>query len=192
MVKAFVVGFPKSGTTTLHRALTRSGFRGAHWMIGDGIVGQILTRDFNRGNDPMVSMPGVDVVTQADYIGHKMSFWPQMNPALLQSIEQHHPECTFILNYRDPAALLDSMWRWADLALRLERFGAPGLPIGAASDQRRVMDWFERHFDFCRRFFQNSRFVEYDIEDERAPDIISEALGVELAWWGRANANRAA
>lgn len=189
-LKAFIVGLPKCGTTTIHQALSESGLTSAHWQHDQKIVGRELYKAFAETGDPMSRLPDVDAITQGDFIFRKESYWPQMDPYFLQAIEEKHSGCVFILNTRDPSSAASSIRRWGDLQTKLDTIGAPGLPVGAAADEGRITEWVERHYEFCRRFFKgSSRFLEYDIADEAAPKKLSAALGIEIAWWGQANAN---
>ncbi len=85
----------------------------------------------------------------------------------------------------------DSMGRWSNLgSFRLPNAAIPGLPEGyGGSDDERVR-WIEGHFKFCRQVFAGADdFMEYDVEDPEAPQKIAAFLGIDLPWWGVANAN---
>jgi hypothetical protein len=66
----------------------------------------------------------------------------------------------------------------------------PGLPEGYGKTDAERIRWIEGHFKFCRKVFENADdFMEYDVTDPDAPKKISAFLGIELPWWGIANAN---
>lgn len=195
-LKAFTVGLPKCGTTTLHRALGKSGWNSAHWLYGEGkenrkVVGRALYRKHNAGEDPIGELTGCDAVTQGDFLAGPHSLWPQMDSRLLESVRAYHPGCLFILNIREPAKAAASMCGWVNFQERLDRLGAPGIGPGEAANQANIERWIEWHYDACRAWFRGrSDFLEYDIEDEKAPAILGGRLGIDLAWWGVANRSK--
>ena len=65
-MKALVIGFPKSGTSTIHEACTASGLLSAHWRISSGYCGQLIYESYMRGQDPLADFEGFDVLAQAD------------------------------------------------------------------------------------------------------------------------------
>jgi hypothetical protein len=194
-LKAFVVGLPKCGTTTLHRAFSLTGWRSAHWLYDVSetkkvVVAKALYRKHSAGEDPIAELPECDVVTQGDFVAGQLSLWPQMDTRLLESIRFHHPGCLFILNMRDPAKAASSICRWVNLQERLDRLGAPGLLPGEASNPASIERWIAWHYDVIRTWFRaRADFLEYDIEDGHAPGIISSRLEIDLPWWGVANSN---
>lgn len=184
------LGLPKSGTTTLHTALARSGLRSAHWKVKHRIVGRNLYHHHLAGRDPLTDLAEYDVITQADFISEHRSYWPQMDAALVHAIASHHPECRFLLLTRPVAKIADSIMRWRDLSDRLEALGAPGLPPGHAGEIDALTTWIDGHFRNVRRWFKDDpRFLELDIEDPEAPNRLGQFLRVEIAWWGMANTN---
>jgi hypothetical protein len=192
-MRVFVVGFPKSGTSTLQDAFTRSGLKSAHWYsrLVDRYVGRSMYQNLYAGNDPLLDFRDFDAITQADLQGPTVSFWPQLDPVMMAAVRAHHPDCVFVLNYRDPGATVDSMLRWGDFHDRLIKGGAPGLPAGMARQRKNVVTWMEMQIDALRRAHGgDDRFFEYDITDVDAPRKLSARLGVEIRWWGRSNDNR--
>ena len=169
-LKVINLGLPKSGTTTLGEALKRAGLRVADWRIR---AGQSTGDRINRR-----------------FVGKLMSD-AYFETGLLAAIRAHHPGAKFVLTYRDPVKLSDSMGRWSNMGrTRLPENAVPGLPAGfGATDAQRIR-WIEGHYVFCRRVFGNDPdFLEYDMEDSAAPEQVAAFLGIGLPWWGVANAN---
>lgn len=52
--RVFALGFPKSGTTTLQRALAATGYSGAHWRVSEGFVGQLMYEGFHGSSQMRV------------------------------------------------------------------------------------------------------------------------------------------
>ena len=187
-MRLFVVGFPKSGTSTITAALEASGMNPVHWGDSQGrFVGQLIYEDALAGIDPLASLGNYDAVTQADVCvpAHGISYWPNLDFAILRAIRAHHPECLFLLNYRDPAKVCSSIDRWPSLRERIVASDIPGLPRGMGETDEQMVQWIENHFAACRQYFAGDpQFLEIDIESEDAPKILGEALGIAIADWG--------
>lgn len=187
-VKLFVVGFPKSGTTTLTEALEASGLKPVHWGDADGnFVGQIIYENVLAGRDPFERLDDFDSVTQADVCipAHRINYWPNLDFAILERIRTSYPQCLMLLNTRDPAKICASIDRWPSLRERIVRANIPGLPARMGIDDAEIIRWIENHYAACRRFFAgDAKFLELDIEDEAAPKILGKALGVAIKDWG--------
>ncbi len=195
------LGLPKSGTTTLAEALRRAGLSVADWRIRKGqsrgdrlkraFVGRLMYRGYFETGDPLALMEEFDAFTEIDIVRDGLNLWPQTDWGLLSAIRAHHPGARFILTRRDPTAHSDSMARWSNLGrTRLPQNAIPGLPEGWGKTDAERIRWIEGHIRFCRQVFGKSDdFLEYDIEDPDARAKVSAFLGVELPWWGVANAN---
>lgn len=191
-MRAIVIGFPKSGTTTLQTALSKSGLRAAHWRLNGQPIGKLIYDGWFETGDPFAKLPGLDVVTQMDICVPRegLNHWPNLDLALLLAIRARHPHCLFILNARDPARIADSILRWGDLAKRLARGAQPGLPEGRGTERADLERWIAAHHDAVRRIFAGDpHFLDLDIAAEDAPARLGAALGITIKWWGRANAN---
>ncbi|MFC6196486.1 sulfotransferase [Ponticaulis profundi] len=195
-MKYFIVGLPKSGTTTLHEAFNCSGIPSVHWKCRrtDRFVGRVIYNNFFNDRLIFKSLEEYEAITQADFLGKIRSLWPQCHFALLRKIRLQYPECTFILNYRNPAHVVKSIETWrgpSKLGPMLERFsnlGAPGLPAEYVRRNDALRNWIENHYEFIRYIMRDDpKFVEYDIEDPNAKSVLENRLGISLAWWGRAN-----
>ena len=187
-MKLMVIGFPKSGTTTITRALEASGLRPAHWQDeGSRFVGALIYHAVLSGMDPFAHLKGYDAVTQSDVCmpGKGINYWPNLDFAILQAIRRAHPDCLFLLNYRRPEAIADSIAKWPGLQNRINNGDIPGLPPGYGNDRDHLIRWIENHFSACRAYFgADDRFLEIDIEQSDAPKLLGDKLGVEIVEWG--------
>lgn len=200
-LKVVNLGLPKSGTTTLGEALKAAGLRVADWRIRAGqsdenrlaraFVGKLMYNAYFRCGDPLADMPEFDAYTEIDVIRNGLNLWPQCDFGVIDAIRRLHPGAKFILTYRDPAKLSDSMGRWSNMGrTRLPANAIPGLPEGFGGNDGERIRWIEGHYAFCRRMFAgDDTFLEYDVEDDTAPEKVSAHLGLKLPWWGVANAN---
>ena len=196
------LGLPKSGTTSLGQALKHAGLAVADWRIRGGqskndrlkraFVGRLMYRGYFESGDPLSMMDEFDAFTEIDIVRDGLNLWPQTDWGLLSAIRHHHPGAKFILTHRDPEKLSNSMGRWSNLGrTRLPNAAIPGLPEGWGKTDAERIRWIEGHTAFCRQVFGTSKdFLEYDIEDDSARDQVSAFLGIDLPWWGVANANQ--
>ena len=194
-VKFFVLGFPKSGTSTIHQAFREAGLRSAHWVVRDGFCGHLIYRDHRQGRNPLSSLSDYDVIAQPDICrpweerdGEPLVYWPQLDFEIITAIEEHNPEIRFILNRRDVDSLINSISNWASLRNRIIRSDVPGLPQGSGRTDDELRAWIEGHYAACQDHFAgNPRYLEFDIADPTAHQRLEAFAGTELPWWGVAN-----
>lgn len=189
--KVFLVGFPKSGTSTIQKALESSGYRSAHWKVSEGYVGELMQRGLSDKDDPWYYLQQYEAITQADVCLPQLGLnhWPNLDFGVIEKIKELYPDCLFILNYRDPAQTVSSIKRWGDMQARFRDCDIEGLPAGTGDDAS-LHEWIVNHMNRVRTFFENDdNFVEIDITSEKAPDILQAKLGVKVLWWGVANRN---
>jgi Sulfotransferase domain len=183
-----VIGFPKSGTTSITRALESSGLKCAHWQNGSRhFVGALIYSAMMAGEDPFARLQGYDAITQADVClpAMNLNFWPNLDFAVLNAVRRAHPQCLFLLNYRRPEAICASIEKWKGMHRRFQVSDIPGLPRPFGAEREHLMHWIENHFHACRTYFaDDERFLEIDIERADAPDLMSRALGIPITGWG--------
>lgn len=195
------LGLPKSGTTTLARALREAGFNVADYRIrrrdtenaalhGRFVAGQLYDGYFTSG-DPLEQLAEFDAFTELSVMRRGHSIWPQTDWGLIDAIRSHHPGAMFLASSRDAVEQSASMLRWSDMgSTRLPRSTIPGLPRGYGHDPAHQTRWIKAHHAFLARVFSGERnFLQFDIADPDAPKQIAAFLGRDLPWWGRLNAN---
>lgn len=195
------LGLPKTGTTTLSKALRRASMRVADWRIrgrqtkNPDIVGKhvgsLVYQSYFDTGDPLAALDEFDAITEMSYVKFNFNAWPQTDWAVLSAIMKHHPGARFLMSFRDPAATAHSMKNWSNLGeKRLPGSSIPGLPRGFGHTEAELVRWIEGHFAFCRHVFSGSdRFLEYNIEDPDAAQKIGQFLDRDLPWWGQVNKN---
>ncbi|MGX9962437.1 hypothetical protein ACVFYP_03885 [Roseomonas sp. F4] len=191
-MRVVVVGFPKSGTSTLQKAFAKSGLNAVHWRMGADPVGELIYQGLFRHDDPFFLLPGVDAITQMDYCvpAKQRNFWPNLDFSVLFAIRRRYPDCLLLLNRRDPQATAQSMLRWRDLADRLKSADIPGLPSGFGGTAEELVCWIEAHHRaVVAAFGDDRRFLDLDIAASDAPELLGRALGMTIAWWGVENSN---
>ena len=192
------LGLPKSGTTTLGEALKHAGMKVADWKIRPGqsestrgFLGKLMYDGWFETGDPLQYLKEFNAFTEIEVVRDGMNLWPQTDWALISAIRAQYPGTKFILSFRDPAKHADSMRRWSNLGKRrLPQNAVPGLPEGFGWKPGELERWIAGHADFCRQAFAGSPdFFEFNIEDPESKSKIEGFLGIDLPWWGRANAN---
>lgn len=195
------LGLPKSGTTTLARALRLSGLRTADFRIRarqtedpdlvGSYVAELIYRGLYGSGDPAALLPGFQAISEMSLLAAGRSLWPQTDYAVIAAFRARHPGVRFLASRRDAFEMSQSMLAWSDMGLaRLPKADVPGLPAGFGETTRERMHWIEAHYAHLRALFAGDPdFLEYDVADPEAPGKIGAFLGRDLPWWGRANSN---
>lgn len=196
------LGLPKTGTTTLARALRRAGLKTADYRIRphqtvqpelhDAYVADLLYRGYFETGDPGAYLAGFDAVTEMSLLREGRSLWPQTDFALILALRTHHPGVRFLASNRDPFRISQSMLGWSDMGLRrLPDSDVPGLPQGYGTTTAERIRWIEGHYAHLRALFRNAPdFLEYDVADPGARAKVAAFLERDLPWWGRANRSK--
>jgi len=195
------LGLPKTGTTTLARALKVAGFRVADHRIRarqtdsprlkNAFVGDLLYQGYFQAGDPAEYFEDFTALTEISCLRQGRSLWPQMDFNLIDAIRKHHPKVRFLASRRDSWDLSQSMLAWSDLGVqRLPASDIPGLPAGYGETTNQRIKWIDGHYAHLNVIFAGDpAFLEYDVTDPNARNIIARHIGTPLPWWGKANAN---
>jgi len=195
------LGLPKSGTTTLARALRAAGLRVADHRVRarqtsdpalqGAYVGDLLYRGYFETGNPWAFLEPFQAISETSVLRQGRSLWPQTDLALLRAIRQHNPGVRFLASRRDAFTMSQSMLGWSDLgSARLPENAVPGLPAGYGVTTKERQQWIEGHYATLAQMFANDDdYLEYDVGAPEAPEKIGAFLGLDLPWWGKANAN---
>jgi hypothetical protein len=196
------LGLPKTGTTTLARALRRAGCHVADHRIRakqtdqtelhGAFVGELLYRGYFETGDPGAYLTDFTAISEMSVLRDGLSVWPQMDFGLIMAIKAHHPGVKFLASNRDSFAMSQSMLAWSDLGTaRLPAANVPGLPAGYGETSAARMLWIDGHYAHLRALFRDDDdFLEYDVADPEARDLISGFLEMPVNWWGKTNVNK--
>lgn len=200
-LKVINLGLPKTGTTTLARALRLAGYKVADHRIRRkqtddpslhrAFVADLLYKGRFETGDPASCMGPFDALTEISLLRGGRSLWPQMDYGLIAALRAHHPHLKFLATWRDPFKLSQSILAWSDLGLaRLPKNPVPGLPEGYGETTKERTLWIEGHYAFLDAIFAGSdALLTIDIEDPEAPEKIGAHIGRDLPWWGHKNRN---
>ncbi len=197
------LGLPKTGTTTLSRALKIAGLKVAdhrirprqtdNAAIHNAFVGDLIYQGYFETGDPMARMPGFTAISEMSCLRDGRSLWPQMDFAILDALRHHHPDVKFVASRRTTFDVSQSMLAWSDLGIsRLPAGAIPGLPPGYGETSKEREAWIDAHYAHLAAIFRDDpAYLELDIGATDARDQLARHIGVELPWWGRANQNKA-
>lgn len=195
------LGLPKSGTTTLARALRKAGLhvadhrikpvQTANAALHGRFVGEMMYDGYFLRGDPLEGLDVFDGFAEVNALRGERSIWPQFDFGLIEAIRRHHPGARFLASWRAPEDISDSMLRWSNLGSeRIPAADIPGLPAGYGVTTRERVTWIAGHYRALERFFDGAGdFLRYDVADAGAPARIGAFIGRDLPWWGQTNVN---
>jgi hypothetical protein len=194
------LGLPKSGTTTLARALRRANLHVADHRIQpqqtaredlhEVFVGDLLYRGLYHADDPLADLDEFDALSEISALRERHPIWPQTDWGLIEAIRACHPGVRFVATWRDPLELSNSMLAWTNMVARLERAAIPGLPVGYGETTAERVRWIEGHYATLERFFAGDpHFLHLPVGAEDARDRLAAFIGRDVPWWGQANRN---
>lgn len=197
------LGLPKTGTTTLGRALKLAGLKVADHRIRpkqtsrtalhNAFVADLLYQGYYETGDPMARFDEFEAIAEMSCLRDGRSIWPQMDFGLIDSLRRNHPGVKFVATRRPSWDVSQSMLAWSDLGVaRLPDSHVPGLPpgYGATSKEREV--WIDAHYAHLATVFRNDpAFLELDVAAPDAKAKLAAHIGVKIDWWGKANKRKA-
>ena len=197
------LGLPKTGTTSLARALKIAGYRVADHRIRprqtqtnalkDAFVADLLYRGYFETGDPAAHFEDFTALTELSCLRKGKSLWPQMDFGMIDAIRKHHPNVRFLASRRDSWDVSQSMLAWSDLGTdRLPTSDIPGLPEGYGDTSRERIQWIDGHYAHLNALFAGDpAFLEYNVADPNSHRSVATHIGADLPWWGHANSNTA-
>jgi hypothetical protein len=200
-LKLLNLGLPKSGTTTLARALKLAGWKVADYRIRPrqtpeatlhgAYVADLLYDGYYQTGDPTALLPGFDAISESSLLQQHRSVWPQTDAALVRAIRARHLDVRLLATSRDPFEMSQSMLAWSDMGTeRLPGKAVPGLPVGFGRTTAERVRWIEGHYATLRQLYgADPAFLDLDIAAPDARDRLSAFLRIDLPWWGKANRN---
>ena len=118
--KVFVIGLPKTGTTSLHAFFKCGGLSSSHWRCGGQTrCGECIKSNIQRGRPPVQGCGDFDVYAQMDVNadGNHPCYFPQIDA--LDVLYTHYPTATYIFNTRPFEHWNRSIHRWHGMNHRL-------------------------------------------------------------------------
>jgi hypothetical protein len=200
-VKLVNLGLPKSGTSTLSRALWEAGWKAADHKIRRGrphpsrLVGSFVAEHLYRGyfdtGNPFKYLGYYDALTEVSVQNAALSLWPQCDYAMVRAMRLARRRVLFVATWREPEEIADSIMRWRNLGSeRLPAGHIPGLPAGWGETEAQRLRWITGHYTMLLEVFAGDpRFLMLPVAARDARARLARFIGRDLPWWGRENAN---
>ena len=198
----FVLGMPKSGTSSIAAYFECGGKKVSHFLCDEREhvnwkvqrrCGDCIYANVNEGVNPLQGCGNYDVWAQMDRDGDKggLCYFPQIEN--LEELHQYYPDATFILNLRPVAKWVSSVQRWGTLHERLINCDVTGFPRGTGQSSKELITWYKGHVSNVRRFLSDHHshgLVTVQVEDNDAGQVLEEAFGISHTCWGKHNVNK--
>jgi hypothetical protein len=164
-----LLGFPKSGTSSFQKLFAKLGYKSYHQYINKKVIAMLIKNNKEK-NLPLLSDFGVnDCITQMDAcLNENNAYWPQITD--YHQIYNENSDSIFILNKRNPAALLSSFKRWGypnhSLFSRLHKYNQD---IIKGTTDEDFIKLIETHYSNIELFFSSrpeAKYISYDIEND--------------------------
>ncbi|MBY6156783.1 sulfotransferase family protein [Pseudooceanicola nitratireducens] len=194
------LGLPKSGTTTLARALRRAGLHTADHRIkadqsqrpelAEAFVADLIYDGYYRTGDALARLDEFEALSEISVLRERHPAWPQMDHGVLMAIRAAHPQVKFVASWRDPQDLSNSMLNWTSMVARMQKAALPGLPVGYGEEEADRIRWIEAHYAFLEAIFAGDpNFLILDVAAPNAREQLEAFTGRDMPWWGQANRN---
>lgn len=185
----FVIGFNKTGTTSIHKLFEENGIPSIHW--DQGKLAKISLINVLKG-DRVFSGYDDKFKVFSDMFFRTDKFIFEGN-SLFRQMYCDYPESFFIYNRRNIDDWINSRLNHSSLVFEMNLI-ALQKKINKSCTVDDVVDyWKKSRFRFeedIKDYFKNSRFfIDIDIDDPNFVDKISEFTGIELnpAFWKKYN-----
>jgi hypothetical protein len=189
MSKVFVIGLPKTGTTSLHEFFKCGGRSSAHWRcVGKRRCGECIEFNVRRGRPPVQGCGDFDVYAQIDVDadGNHSCYFPQIDA--LATLYRHYPRATYILNTRPFDHWNRSIHHWHDMYKRLRyKCRWPFVQANDTDFFRRLHRQVQLHARSFQREHPEMHLVDIDIESNVTGRVLSSEFGIPEACWTQKN-----
>jgi hypothetical protein len=118
----------------------------------------------------------------------------------IHDLHRSHPNATWILNWRDPQAWVESVMKWGDglesqfLNEYYMQGGIPYIPTNLSDVRELLIRLYMEHMEMVREFVQQyptHALVEVNITDANAGIVLANAFGLNITdTWRNVNQNR--
>jgi hypothetical protein len=176
----FVIGFNKTGTTSIHKLFENNGFSSIHW---DG--GRLAKNMLQNGINYRPIFHGYDqqYTVYSDMIYRTDKFWFEGN-SLFKEMHTDYPNALFLYNTRDCNSWLQSRLNHKGQVIGQSFLDIHKRILKTEDTDLILQHWKKTRIRFekdIREYFKNSKnFLEIDITDSMFVSKLSAFIGVEL------------
>lgn len=170
------MGFPKTGSTSLHKFFQCAGLSSSHWKCGKSFCGLCIKNNVVASKPPLLGCGKTDVWTQLDVENPPSEcYFPQIQAT--EQLHKYYPHSTWLLPRRPYQDWLRSMHHWHSMDQRIHKC------LPKVSDLQALL---EDHVAFIRSF--NHTIIEFNIS---SPEPLFKAFpNIKRSCWGHRNRNK--
>ncbi|KAK1736193.1 putative sulfotransferase domain-containing protein [Skeletonema marinoi] len=193
----FNLGFPKMGTSSLHKFFQCGGLDSVHYRCTRlDSCARCMRESVEAGGLPLdyCELPPrkIDMYAQMDD-GH---YFPQIE--LLDELVDGYPKATLFLTFRSMEKWYNSLRKWPPrrngphMNDKLKQHNITGFPSGVGNNVDEFADWYCNHVDRVRDIAASNpslTLVEVDIEDSTIAKRMSDMFDIDESCWGHTNVN---
>ena len=176
--KVFIIGFNKTGTSSLHRFFSHNGYKSAHWKKGDLAI--TIRKNISQFRNPLSNYPRHHVYSDMECVDHPE--YPLIEAYKdFPSLFKWYPNAYFILNTRNVDNWLESRAKHGN-GIYLDWYK---YHYGIQSKDEIIrlwrMDYYHHHYRVLD-FFNNkpNSLLVFDI-DNHSPEKISSFLDEDFS-----------
>jgi hypothetical protein len=192
----FVVGMPKSGTTSIAAYFRCIGLTVSHEYCHKPnnakiMCGSCIQQNIKDGFPALHECGRYEVFTQLDANRPETNecYYPQRSA--LSAISKAYPRATFVLNLRPVEQWVQSVNHWSNLRQRLANCSMRGFPNGVSRGDKGLRTLYESQTDIVRSFVkthQSHKLVEVEIENPNIGNFLCAAFNISFnSCWGKRN-----
>ena len=160
-----LIGFPKCGTISFQHLFKLLGYRSYHYTKNGQYIGMMIKKNKTENKPLLNDFCDTDVITQMDVCLNKnTSYWPQIID--YEQLHKENLDSIFILNKRDPKALLNSFQNWNELDKRIYKYDPE---IVSNKTDEGFIEFVETFYKDVENYFSKypeSKFITFDIEND--------------------------
>lgn len=193
----FNLGFPKTGTSSLHNFFDCGGLDSVHFRCNRiDSCARCMKESVEAGGRPLdlceTGSRKIDVFAQMD----NGLYFPQIE--LLDELVAGYPNATLFLTFRSIEKWYNSLNKWPPrrngphMNDKMKKENITGFPSGVGKNVDEFADWFCNHVERVRGIVARSptlTLVEVDIEDSTIAKRMSDMFDIDESCWGHTNAN---
>lgn len=172
--KIFVIGFNKTGTTSIDAFFQSYGFRTLHWKFGDKYLAQEIAFNVGKSSFILAGIDNFDVYSDFTFVSDDKAI--EAN-SYFKELHSTFPNAFYVLNTRSMEGWILSRLRHPKFAERYTKaLGMSIIDLVAYWEKLKV----SRESEIRGYFMGNERFVEFNIEKETFHEL-AEKLGLPLS-----------
>lgn len=176
------MGFPKTGSTSIHKFFQCGGLSSSHWKCGEELCGGCIRENVRKSLPPFQGCGSFQVWAQMDTENPPdMCYFPQVDA--MNALYEAHPDATWLLPQRPIDDWLLSLQKWDEMDERIRQ---------CDFDTRGRVDDFEmfakEHFAAVRSFVLKHptlTLIEFNISNP-TPLFLAFPT-IKQSCWGRSN-----